>query len=89
MQEAADKEDLFSSFMNMVSFRFMLHEIAENVTVNEFEIMDSFDPRNPVKNLEAFDNALDRYLEEYRKAGIQPKCYANVNDFLVDYLEIV
>ena len=28
MTEAAEREDLFSSFMNMVSFQFMLHEIA-------------------------------------------------------------
>ena len=28
MEEAADREDLFSSFMNMVSFRFMIHEIT-------------------------------------------------------------
>lgn len=86
MEEAADREDLFSSFMNMVSFRYMIHEIAENVAVNEFEIMDSFDPYYPEKNLEAFDNALGTYLEEYRKAGIRPKCYANVDEFFADYL---
>ena len=89
MQEAAEREDLFSSFMNMVSFQYMIHEVAENVAVNEFEIMDNFDPHNPEKNLEVFDNALNRYLEEYRKVGIQPKCYANVNDFLADYFETV
>lgn len=89
MQEASDRRDLFSSFMNMASFQCMINEIAKNVAVNEFEIMNSFDPRNPEKNLKIFDNTLDRYLEEYCKAGISPKCFANVNDFLVNYLEIV
>ena len=85
MQEAADREDLFSSFMNMVSFQFMIHEIAENVVVDELEIMKSFDSHHLEKNIEVFDNALGRYLEEYRKVGIQPKCFANVDDFLVNY----
>lgn len=87
MQEAADREDLFSSFMNMVSFQFMIHEIAEDIAVDEFEIMSSFDPHHLEKNIEAFDNALGRYLEEYRKVGIQPKCFSDVNDFLVNYLK--
>lgn len=89
MQEASDRRDLFSSFMNMVSFQRMINEIAENVAVNEFEIMNSFDPRNLEKNLKVFDNTLDRYLEEYCKAGISPKHFANMNDFLVNYLEMV
>lgn len=87
MQEAADREDLFSSFMNMVSFQFMVHEIAENVAVNEFEIMNSFDPYHLEKNIEVFDNALGKYLEEYRKVGIEPKCFASVSDFLANYLK--
>ena len=87
MQEAAIKKDLFSSFMNMISFQFMIREIAENVAINEFEIMDHFDPHNVEKNLESFDAALERYLEEYQKVGIQPKCFADVNDFLNKYLE--
>lgn len=89
MQEASDRKDIFSSFMNMVSFQYMMNEIAENAAVSEFEIMSSFDPRDPEKNLTVFDNTLDRYLEEYCRAGISPKRFANANDFLVNYLETV
>lgn len=88
MQEASDRNDLFSSFMSMVSLQSMSSEIAKNVAVNEFDIMKHFDPHNPEKNLKVFDNALDGFLEEYRKAGIQPKRFADVDDFLANYLEI-
>ena len=64
----------------------MIYEIAENVAITEFEIMNSFDPHNLKKNVEVFDDALDRYLEEYQRVGIWPKCFANVDDFVVDYL---
>ena len=88
MQEAADREDLFSSFMNMVSLQSMIHEIAEYISINEFEIMDSFDPHHLERNAETFDNALSRYLEEYHKAGIKPMCFANVNDYIAHYFEM-
>lgn len=89
MQEASDRRDLFSAFMNMASFQCMMNEIAEHVAVNEFEIMNSFDPHDLEKNAKVFDHALDRYLEEYCKAGISPKRFADVDDFIVNYLEIV
>ena len=85
MTEAAEREDLFSSFMNMVSFQFMLHEIAEDTAVDDIEVMDGFDPRRLEENSAAFDRALDRYLEAYRKAGIQPKRFAYADDFLAYY----
>lgn len=88
MQEAAESSNVFSSFMNMASLQSMIHEVAEDVAINDFEIMDSFDPNNLEKNSGAFDNALSRYLEEYHKAGIQPKCFATVNEFFNNYCKM-
>ena len=87
MQEANDRKDLFSSFMNMVSFQFMLSEIAEDIEVTPLNVMEHFDPRRTEKNLDVFDSALRSYLEEYQKAGMQPKRFANVDAFLAQYFE--
>ncbi len=87
MKEAADRKDLYSSFMNMVSFQSMLCDITESVAVEEQEIMDGFDPYCLEKNPEAFDAALDRYLQEYRKLGMQPKRYADADAFAAAYSE--
>ena len=87
MQEAAERNDLFPSFMNMISFQSMINEIGENVAVDELEIMENFDPNYAARNLESFDTALSRYLQEYEKAGVQPRRFANVDAFLADYLK--
>ncbi len=86
MQEAIGRDDLYSSFMNMISLRFMLQEIAAEVSVKEWEIMGRFTPDDPAANAAVFDAALNHYLQEYEKAGIQPKCFSDVNDFLKSYL---
>ena len=87
MWEAVDRNDLFSSFMNMVSFQHMICEIAESVAIHEWNIMDQFNPHHINKNAEVFDTTLDKYLETYQKAGIPPKRFIDVNDFLAKYLK--
>lgn len=85
MTEAAQREDLFSSFMNMESFGFMLKEIAEGVDIPEWNPMEDFDPGDLQNNAEAFDRILAQYREEYRKAGMEPKLFPNVDAFLAQY----
>lgn len=85
MQEAAEQNDLFSSFMNMVSFQFMHQELAETLSFEQPNLMARFDPHNTVSNAQAFDEALSKYLKEYEKAGIHPKHFANVDAFVFHY----
>ena len=46
MSEAADRDDVSSSFMNLISLQYMFHKIAEGIAVDDFEIMDKFDSKN-------------------------------------------
>ena len=85
MPEAADRDDVYSSFMNLLSLQYMFHEIAEGIAVDDFEIMDQFDPNNLEENADVFNKALSRYLAEYEKMGIGPKRYENVAEFAEDY----
>ena len=85
MPEAADREDVYSSFMNLLSFQGMLHEIAEGIAVDDIEIMDQFDPHDLEKNARVFDRALSGFLVEYEKAGIRPKRYGSVEEFAKEY----
>ena len=87
MPEAAQRGDLYSSFMNMASCQYMLDGIASGVDINEIDIMAHFDPQNLYGNAEAFDSALGLYLEEYRKAGISPRHFPNIDEYLKDYLK--
>ena len=85
MSEAADKNDVYSSFMNLLSLQYMLHEIAEGIAMDDFEIMDQFDSRNLEGNASVFNRALHNYLAAYEKAGICPKRYRSVEEFAEDY----
>ena len=79
MEEAADKKDVFSSFMNLASLHLMIDEIAEDVAIEPFNRMDKYCPGDLESNVAVFDDALNTYLLEY-------KHFASVEDFLDCYL---
>ena len=85
MGEAAQRGDLYSSFMNLVSFQFMLDEIAGGADIPDLDAMAKFDPLDLLKNAEAFDAILAQYREEYRKIGLEPKVLPNADAFLAQY----
>lgn len=87
MVEAAGRNDIFSSFMNMASFQLMMDEIAADVAIERFHIMDRYNPADLTGNVEVFDDALNQYLQEYARAGISPKHFANVDEFVEFYLQ--
>ena len=85
MAEAAGRDDVYSSFMNLLSLQWMFYEIAEYITVDGFEIMDKFTSKNLKENVDAFDQALNKYLTEYEKVGICSKHFGNMTEFAKDY----
>lgn len=85
MAEAADRDDVYSSFMNLLSLQYMFHEITECIAVDDFEIMDKFNPEKLGENVDVFNQALNKYLAEYEKVGICPKHFENVTEFVEDY----
>ena len=87
MAEAAERGDLFSSFMNLASLQGMLDGMAAALDFPAVEAMARYDPRDLRKNAEAFDGALAEYLEVYRRVGMEPKRYADVEAFLRMYLD--
>lgn len=85
MVEAADRDDVYSSFMNLLSLQCMIHEITECMAVEDFEIMDKFNPQKLEENVYVFDRTLRNYLAEYEKVGICPKHFESVTEFVEDY----
>ncbi len=82
MFAAAEEGDLYASFMNMVSFQYMLHELAENIDVNDFGIMDKFTPENLSVNTQIFEHALEKYLEEYKKIDLKARHFSDVDAYI-------
>ena len=86
VEEAAQNADAFASFMNMCSFQLMLSEIAEEVEIGSFSVMDVYDPDSLEDNVKIFDKYLQKYEQVYIRAGISVKRYSNVEEFVADYL---
>ena len=85
MTEAAGGDDVYSSFMNLLSLQWMFYEIAECIAVDGFEIMDKFSPKNLEENVDVFNQALNKYLAEYEKVGICPKHFESMAEYAEDY----
>lgn len=82
MTEAAGGDDVYSSFMNLLSLQWMFYEIAECIAVDGFEIMDKFSPKNLEGNVDVFNQALNKYLAEYGKVGICPRHFESMTEFI-------
>ena len=87
MTEAAENGDVYSSFMNMAFLQFMLAGISEDCDIPKYRVMERFSPKDLKANADIFDGILDRYLEEYKKAGTEPNRYPNVDAFIRAYLK--
>lgn len=85
MWEAADRGDLFSSYMNLGSLQLMLRELAEGAGTGELKIMDRFEPADLRGNAEVFDAALEAYAGEYAKLGMPVRRFADLDAFLDVY----
>ena len=85
MWEAADREDPFSSFMNLASLAFMLEDIANDVAIQEADVMQDYSSQDLCHNAQIFDDALEKYLAEYARAGIEPRHFADTEAFLKAY----
>ena len=86
VEEAAKNADAFASFMNMCGFQLMLSEIAEEVDIGPFPVMDEYDPESLEENVIVFDKYLQKYEQVYMRAGINVRRYSDVDEFVSDYL---
>jgi len=88
MQDAAERGDVFSSFMNLFSLCWMLRGIAQGTAIGEIECMHLFDPDDLRANESLFDETLEKYRAECEKAGVQTRRFADADAFCREYLKI-
>ena len=81
MSEAAKSGDAFASFMNLASLQFMLEGIAAENDIPRFSVLEEFDASDLRKNRKLFEDALEDYLQEYEKLGMEARCFVNVDQW--------
>ena len=87
MPEAAQRGDAFASFMNLASLQYMLEDVGAENAIPKFSVLEEFDASDLSKNAKIFDDALEDYRQEYVKLGMDAKRFANVDEFVKEYLE--
>ena len=86
VEEAAENDNIFASYMNLCSLQCMLSEIAQDVKIGSFYVMDEYNPDSLADNTETFDRNLKKYEQAYQQAEISVKRFADVDEFIADYL---
>ena len=85
VEEAAINNNVFSSFINMCSFHYMLSDISSEFNIGNYNIMGEYNPENLKDNILIYDKHLKEYEKVCTKAGIRKKSFSNVDEFLKNY----
>ena len=87
VEEAAEHNNVFASFMNMCNLHYMFAELSSEVAIGTYNIMEEYNPDCLEENVRLFDKCLQKYEEVYKTAGIEVKRFSNVDEFVADYLD--
>lgn len=85
MYIAAEIGNRHLGFMSLVSANAMLSEIESEGSIDRYDVWKGYDPQDLQQTAKAYDNILNEYLKEYKKAGIQVKHYSDIEAFVLDY----
>lgn len=86
MYAAAESGNRHLAFMSLISLNTMLSEISSNVNIGSYDVFWEYDSQDLHETAKSYDNILNEYLKEYKKAGIQVKQYSDIDAFMQDYL---
>lgn len=86
VEEAAEQNNGYASFMNMCSLQYMLTGISSEVGIGVYNIMEEYNPDCLEDNVRLFDACLQRYEETCKATGVQIKRFSDVDAFVAEYL---
>jgi len=84
---AAETDNRMMAFSTLGSLQSMLDDIAGSVDIGRYDALSGYDPDDLWKTAEFFDRTIEAYLNEYKKAGLDVRHYANIDAFFEDYLK--
>ncbi|MDE5576777.1 MAG: nucleotidyltransferase domain-containing protein [Oscillospiraceae bacterium] len=84
---ASQSRNRHLAFMSITSLNAMLSEISAETEIGDYNVFDGYDPNDLQKTAQAFDDFLKEYLNEYKKAGLEPNRFKDIDLFVKNYLE--
>lgn len=88
MHAAAETGNRHLAFMSLISSNAMFSEIENKANIDRYDVLGGYDSQELHKTASAYDDILNAYLKEYRKAGIQVRHYSDIDAFALDYQSI-
>ena len=86
LQLAAETGDRHLAFSSLESFDAMLADVAGGALKGRYDALAIYDPADLAATAARFDGLLEDYLTEYRRAGLEPVRYGDIDEFLRRYL---
>ncbi len=83
---AARTGDRHLAFTSLESFDAMLADVADGAMKGKYDALAIYDPGDLPGTAARFDGLLEDYLTEYRRAGLEPVRYGDIDAFLRRYL---
>lgn len=83
---ADEINDPHLALINMASLQQLFDELHEQYDMERYDAISGFCPDNLSASAAFFDNALEQFLGEYEKAGLEPLTYETLEEFERDYL---
>ncbi len=84
-EELSVMENRHLAFMSLISANAMFCEIESEVEMDRYDVLEGFDAQDLNRMAELYDNIINNYRKEYRKAGIEVKHYSDIDAFVCDY----
>lgn len=85
MHATAENGNRHLAFMSLISANAMFSEISNEVNIDRYDVLGGYDSEDLHKTAKEYDDILNEYLQEYKKAGIQVRRYSDIDAFVVDY----
>lgn len=74
------------AFMSLLSYDAMLQGLSGIVDGERYEALPAYDPEDLPGTARRFEDALQSYLQEYRKMGLEADHFPDVDAFIAEYL---
>jgi hypothetical protein len=84
---AAETGNRTLAFATLGSLQAMLDDIAGSLDIGHYDAVSGYDPDDLWKTAELFDRTIAAYLAEYKKAGVNVRRYADIDEFVKEYLK--
>lgn len=85
MYAAAKTENRHLAFMSLISSNAMFSEIREEADISRYDALKAYNAQDLHETAKAYDDMLNEYLSEYKKADIQVRRYADIDAFALAY----